>query len=127
MVITDHAVEEAGSELRDGQEVEAESIVSNFLALNVIVSNFLAFNDNLVGGNGADSLSESISGIDTSIEVLLLVPVKLLISDINLDDVAVQEPVLGNSLGQQCWLGEDLSPGLNGCDVIIHALACGHG
>lgn len=86
VVITDHAVDEASSELGDGQDVER--IVSDLFA-----------RDNSVSGNRADSLSESISGINTSIEVFTRSPVSLLVGDISLDGIAVQEPVLGNGLG----------------------------
>jgi len=80
-----------------------------------------------IGLDGTDGLGECLGGVNTGVEVGTSGPVSLLLGDVGLDGLSVEQPSLANGLGKSCWLGEDLSPGLNSGDVLIHALAGGHG
>jgi hypothetical protein len=71
----------------------------------------------------SDSDGHEGSKVLTSLEVLLGVPVSLSKGSVGLDGLLVEEPVLRESSGQLGWLFEDLSPLLNGGDVVTHAFA----
>ena len=77
--------------------------------------------------NGTDSKSQSGGGVLASVEVATSGPVSLFLCDVSLNLASVQEPVLGNSLGKLGGVSENLSPGLDGSDIIVHTLAGGHG
>ena len=105
VVVTNHAFEETSKE----EEGSIEGHVSN-------------------GGlDGANGEGKGISSVDTSLEVVTGGPVGLLGSEVSLDLSSVEDPVFGDGAGESGGLGEDLGPGLNGGDVLIHTLAGGHG
>jgi len=59
----------------------------------------------------------------SSHEEILSFPVSLLGPDILLDGGAVEEPIFADSFTELDRLLEDNSPLLDGCDVLVHALA----
>ena len=110
VVLTDKTVENTSKELNGSLDVGK--------AVGSLVKS---------GLHGANSEHEGISGVLASIEVVGSGPVGLLLIDILADLAAVEEPVLGDGLGESSGLGENLGPVLNLSDVLIHALASGHG
>ena len=76
--------------------------------------------------DGANSEGKSGGSVLTGVEVVTSRPVSLFLSNVLLDLVSVEKPVLGNSLRESSWVGEDGGPLLDGSDVVIHALAGGH-
>ena len=55
------------------------------------------------------------------------VPVSLQSFNVTLDLLLVERVVLGELLRQLGWVSEDLGPGLNRCDIIVHVLAGAEG
>lgn len=103
-----------------------------FLALPVLLTSSLAFpvfpvRHVGIGCDRSDQSGEDISGLLTSVKVLLGSPVGFLFGDISLDLGSVEEPVLADNLCELDWLLEDGSPGLDGGDVGVHALAARDG
>merc|ERR1719225_1012320 len=105
MVVANHAFEKATNEEERGIEWHVGDAVLN----------------------GTDSKSQSGGGVLASVEVATSGPVSLFLCDVFLNLASVQEPVLGNSLGKLGGLSENLSPGLDGSEIIVHTLAGGHG
>ena len=105
VVVSDHAVDETGSELGKHQEVELQ----------------------VVGGglDGANGNSEEIGGSLAGGKVLLLSPVALDHVDVVHDLGVVADHVLGDGLNKGAWGSKDGSPGLNGLEVITHTLTSG--
>ena len=62
---------------------------------------------------------DSIGNISTGLEVVLCSPVNLFSSNVLLDGVLVEEPVLSKCFNKARWFLEDFSPLLDGCDIIL--------
>ena len=77
------------------------------------------------GLDWSNGLGESHGGIHTCIEVLTSSPICGLLREVILDRPSVQEPVLGERLGELFGLGENRGPALDRGDVIVHVLAGG--
>ena len=73
--------------------------------------------------DGAHEDSDEVSGVLSGGEVGLVGPVGAHGSDVGSDGLLVQHVVLGDSRGKSRGALEDLSPGLNGGDVVAHSLA----
>lgn len=71
--------------------------------------------------NWSDKSNEDVSDVLTSGEVVFVIPVVLLLLDSILDVALVKKPVLANSLGKLRRLSEDLTPGLDTGEIILHA------
>ena len=70
---------------------------------------------------------KSISCLLTSIEPLVVGPCLSVICDVLLDLHSMSEPVLGDSLCELNWVVEDIRPGLDGVDIIIHTFTSAEG
>jgi len=81
----------------------------------------------LLSFDGSDESGECVSGVGTSGEVVAGGPVSFLLVDVLLDPVLLDDPVLGNSLCENLGFVENLSPVVDGSEVIIHTGAGGHG
>ena len=67
----------------------------------------------------AYSECDSIGNISTGLEVVLGSPVSLFGSDVLLDGVLVEEPVLSKFFDKAGWFLEDFSPCLDGCHIVL--------
>jgi hypothetical protein len=67
----------------------------------------------------AYSECDSIGNVSTGFEVVLCSPVNLFSSDVLLDGMLVEEPVLSECFDKAGWFLEDFSPLLDGCDIIL--------
>ena len=103
VVITGHAVDETSNEVG----CVFDSKVGN----------------SRVGLDGSNSERHQSCKIITSLEELLRVPVRLHGCEVRLDLLLMEGVVLGECRRQLGWVGEDLGPGFDSCDVAIHVLA----
>jgi len=110
VVVAGEAEDQARNEVRDGVQRKGEGRKAIFDRLN-----------------RADEASDDVGGIITSREVVLGGPVLILLGDVLLDGGAVEEPVLADGLAELGGLFEDLSPGLDSGDVVVHASAASDG
>ena len=83
--------------------------------------------ESLVLVDWSNKEDKCISCLLTSLEPLVVGPCFSVICDVLLDLDSVGEPVLGDGLCELNWVVEDIGPGLDSVDVIIHACACAEG
>ena len=102
MVVAGHAVDESSDEISCAHDTDVSSSC---------------------GLDGSNSDSHQSSQIVTSLEEILCIPIGLKSGDVGQDFLLVESVVLGKSGGQLGRVGEDLGPGLDGCDVTVHVLA----
>jgi len=76
--------------------------------------------------NWSNGEGYGISDVGSGLEVVLGRPVGLLSGNVLLDLSLVDEPVLSEGLDESSWLLEDLSPLLDGSDVVTDVLAWGN-
>ena len=111
MVVSGEAVNEASNEI--GYGVQRERKRNGKIALSLL--------------DGTYEARDGVSGVSAGSEEILGSPVGLLSFKIFLDARAMEEPVLGDSLGKCLRLFEDGSPLLNFSNVTTHARAALYG
>ena len=67
----------------------------------------------------SNSECDGIGNVSTSLEVVLGSPVSFLSSDVLLDGLLVEKPVLSKFLNKARWFLEDLSPLLDSGDIVL--------
>merc|ERR1719282_1103055 len=105
VVVSSDFKHESGDEIRD----------SEWVKVNILSG--LEWHEKLKSGGG----------LLTGTEVVLFSPVGLFVSDIGLDLLSVEEPVLGNFLCDLSNVRELLGVRLESVDVILHTGAVGKG
>ena len=112
VVVTGQSVNKTGCKLWNGVERWHSKVV------HVMVASRSNWSKQVDKGSGC---------IITSIKVSLSMPVFLLLMDCLFDLSAVEEPSPGDKLGEFNWMAENISPVLNGGDVLVHSFACLNG
>ena len=102
VVVASEAVDETGSEVRDGIDGRKE---------------------HLGGLDRADGEGEEVGKISAGLEEKLVVPVSFKSGDVRLDLGLVEEVVLADVSDELLRVGEDGSPFLDGGKVVGHSLA----
>ena len=114
-----------------GREAQSIALVFNMLMLFIRLIDVQTTDSdlnsgkefNLGGLDWANSDGHQIGQVVTSFKVVGCIPVSLKSGDVCVDLPLVESVVLGDRGGQSSGVREDLSPSLNGCDVVTHVLA----